>query len=62
MATLAVFGALGVETDLNMRVFGESVINDGVAIVLFKVFEQYITEEVIWPDSYISGVGTFFSS
>ena len=60
VATLAVFGALGVETDLNMRVFGESVINDGVAIVLFKVFEQYITEEVIWPDSYINGVGRFF--
>lgn len=37
VATLAVFGALGVETDLNMRVFGESMINDGVSIVLFKV-------------------------
>lgn len=46
VATLAVFGALGVETDLNMRVFGESVINDGVSIVLFKVFEKFITEEV----------------
>lgn len=46
VATLAVFGALGVETDLNMRVFGESVINDGVSIVLFKVMEKFITEEV----------------
>lgn len=46
VATLAVFGALGVETDLNMRVFGESVLNDGVSIVLFKVFERFVAEEV----------------
>ena len=46
VATLAVFGALGVETDLNMRVFGESVLNDGVSIVLFRVFTRFFTEEV----------------
>ena len=51
VATLAVFGALGVETDLNMRVFGESVINDGVSIVFFRVFETYITEEATWDSA-----------
>ena len=58
VATLAVFGALGVETDLNMRVFGESVINDGVSIVLFRVFCRYITEEVT-TESVLQGVGQF---
>eukprot|EP01048_Picozoa_sp_COSAG05_P011984 COSAG05_NODE_1170_length_5624_cov_2.536360_3_plen_782_part_00 len=59
VATLAVFGALGVETDLNMRVFGESVINDGVSIVLFKVFERYITEEVQGMQSALEGIALF---
>ena len=44
VATLAVFGALKVETNLNYRVFGESIINDAVSIVLFRVFGKYMTE------------------
>jgi sodium/hydrogen exchanger 8 len=56
VAILAVFGALGVETDLNMRVFGESVINDGVSIVLFKVMEKFITEEVTTHEVLMGGV------
>ena len=59
VATLAVFGALGVETDLNMRVFGESVLNDGVSIVLFRVFCKFITEEVNTM-SIAMGFGKFF--
>ena len=59
VATLAVFGALGVETDLNMRVFGESVINDGVSIVLFRVFSQYISEEFTMS-SAVDGIRKFF--
>lgn len=59
VATLAVFGALGVETNLNMRVFGESVINDGVSIVLFRVFTGFFTEDVN-ADSIMAGVGMFF--
>lgn len=58
VATLAVFGALGVETDLNMRVFGESILNDGVSIVLFRVFTKYIAEEVT-SSSAVDGVGKF---
>jgi sodium/hydrogen exchanger 8 len=59
VATLAVFGALGVETDLNMRVFGESVINDGVSIVLFRVFSQYIAEEFTMASALV-GIRKFF--
>lgn len=59
VATLAVFGALGVETDLNMRVFGESVLNDGVSIVLFRVFGGFITEPLN-AVNVAGGIGTFF--
>ena len=44
VATLAVFGALKVETNLNYCVFGESIINDAVSIVWFRVFGKYMVE------------------
>ena len=46
VATLAVFGALKVEPNLNYRVFGESIINDACSIVLFRVFQKFITHDV----------------
>ena len=36
VATLAIFHALQVDPTLNMLVFGESILNDAVAIVLTK--------------------------
>jgi sodium/hydrogen exchanger 8 len=36
VATLAIFTALDVDPVLNMLVFGESILNDAVAIVLTK--------------------------
>ena len=36
VATLAIFHALDVDPTLNMLVFGESVLNDAVSIVMFK--------------------------
>jgi len=38
VATLAVFHALHVDETLNILVFGESVLNDAVAIVLYRTF------------------------
>jgi NhaP-type Na+/H+ or K+/H+ antiporter len=46
VATLAIFGVLKVEPNLNYRVFGESLINDAVSIVLFRVFGHFIVQEV----------------
>lgn len=40
VATLAVFGSLDVDPQLYALVFGESVLNDAVAIVLFQTFDQ----------------------
>ena len=42
VATLAIFHALEVNPTLNMLVFGESVLNDAVAIVMTKsVFSPF---------------------
>lgn len=58
VATLAIFHALDVDPTLNMLVFGESVLNDAVSIVM--------TNTVIGVDekhsqSFFSAVGHFFS-
>eukprot|EP00818_Percolomonas_sp_WS_P009374 CAMPEP_0117437984 /NCGR_PEP_ID=MMETSP0759-20121206/1814_1 /TAXON_ID=63605 /ORGANISM="Percolomonas cosmopolitus, Strain WS" /LENGTH=615 /DNA_ID=CAMNT_0005229651 /DNA_START=161 /DNA_END=2005 /DNA_ORIENTATION=- len=41
VATLAIFKALNVNATLHYLVFGESVINDAVAIVLFETFKMF---------------------
>ncbi|EFC49034.1 predicted protein [Naegleria gruberi] len=41
VATLAIFCALGVPTTLHYLVFGESIVNDAVAIVLYETFEKF---------------------
>ena len=43
VAVLAVFDQIHVNTTLYILVFGESLMNDGVAVVLYKVFEQLLT-------------------
>jgi NhaP-type Na+/H+ or K+/H+ antiporter len=59
VATLAVFGALKVETNLNYRVFGESIINDAVSIVLFRVFGKYMSAPWLGAESAISAAYMF---
>jgi len=52
VATLAIFHALQVDPTLNMLVFGESILNDAVAIVLTKS----VTTQ---SDSFFHALGTF---
>jgi len=44
VATLAVLGSLNVDAQLYALVFGESVLNDAVAIVLFQTFDALPSE------------------
>lgn len=45
VATMAVFSALKVNKPLHFLVFGESVLNDAVAIVLYRTFSKLIGSE-----------------
>lgn len=46
VTVLAVFNMLGVDRDLYALVFGESVLNDAVAIVLYNTLLQFETHAV----------------
>lgn len=60
VATLAIFNALEIDPVLYMLVFGESILNDAVAIVLTNTIIELAdtTHGIIWVGSYI--VGRFF--
>uniref|UniRef100_UPI00358FB626 sodium/hydrogen exchanger 8-like n=1 Tax=Myxine glutinosa TaxID=7769 RepID=UPI00358FB626 len=45
VATIAIFNALNVDPVLNMLVFGESILNDAVAIVLTNTAEELSTQD-----------------
>jgi solute carrier family 9 (sodium/hydrogen exchanger), member 8 len=49
VATIAVFSALKVNKPLHFLVFGESVLNDAVAIVLYRTFSKLIgSASTVW--------------
>lgn len=56
VATLSIMGSPELQCDalLYSLVFGESVLNDAVAIVLFKTFHKYYSQEVILDGSVIA--------
>jgi NhaP-type Na+/H+ or K+/H+ antiporter len=59
VATLAIMGSLGVEEQLYAIVFGESVLNDAVAIVLVGIFEDLGDAGFTHPSHFLVGVGYF---
>lgn len=58
VATLAVFSSLKVHPTLYALVYGEAVINDAVAIVLYRTFTGFLTQEVT-TNAMLWAVGTF---
>eukprot|EP00532_Pseudo-nitzschia_australis_P019519 CAMPEP_0168298782 /NCGR_PEP_ID=MMETSP0142_2-20121227/23875_1 /TAXON_ID=44445 /ORGANISM="Pseudo-nitzschia australis, Strain 10249 10 AB" /LENGTH=719 /DNA_ID=CAMNT_0008248253 /DNA_START=225 /DNA_END=2384 /DNA_ORIENTATION=+ len=54
VATLSILAGVGVsQTDtLYTLIFGESLLNDGVAIVLFEVLKDHLGEDSIGEDTY----------
>lgn len=62
VATLAIFQALDVDPVLNMLVFGESILNDAVAIVLTTTILEIDTPESALMSTaqlILHGVGRF---
>ncbi|GAA5966385.1 hypothetical protein JCM21900_003245 [Sporobolomyces salmonicolor] len=56
---LAIFNALHVDPKLYSIIFGESILNDAVAIVMFETLSQFHGEK-IHVLSFFHGVGIFF--
>lgn len=63
VATIAIFSALKVNKTLHFLVFGESVLNDAVAIVLYRTFSRLIGSSVTtWYGPWLRFVYIFFGS
>ena len=59
VATLSIMGAMGVEERLYALVFGESVLNDAVAIVLVNILESLGNNGFTHPAHFLVGIGWF---
>ncbi|XP_013068725.2 Na(+)/H(+) exchanger beta-like [Biomphalaria glabrata] len=60
VAVLAVFNEIGVNQVLYFLVFGESLLNDGVTVVLYKVFQAYNNMDEITGWHIFLGLVKFF--
>ncbi|XP_023244345.1 Na(+)/H(+) exchanger beta-like [Centruroides sculpturatus] len=61
VAVLAVFEEIHVNDVLYIVVFGESLLNDAVTVVLYHMFDEYskMGQNII-PVDYVAGVSSFF--
>eukprot|EP01116_Phalansterium_solitarium_P009043 TRINITY_DN23046_c0_g1_i1.p1 TRINITY_DN23046_c0_g1~~TRINITY_DN23046_c0_g1_i1.p1 ORF type:complete len:601 (-),score=105.89 TRINITY_DN23046_c0_g1_i1:181-1926(-) len=66
VAIVAVFQELNIDPLVYTLVFGESVLNDAVAIVLFRTFRDYIGKPIFNPSAFFGIIAlftwTFFGS
>jgi len=65
VATLSVFSALNVEPHLYSIVYGEAVLNDAVAIVLYRTFTNFLTVQsnsALWVIAVLTFFGILIGS
>ncbi|XP_053932006.1 sodium/hydrogen exchanger 2 [Cuculus canorus] len=60
VAVLAVFEEIHVNEKLHILVFGESLLNDAVTVVLYKLFRSFCEMSTIKTVDVFAGVGKFF--
>ena len=61
VAVLAIFEEIGVNMSLYFLVFGESLFNDGVTVVLYNTMVALSAQEVIEPMQYVLAFLSFFT-
>ena len=65
VAVLAIFSEVGVNSDLYYMVFGESLLNDGVAVVLYEMMSSFAgiksVGEEITVTACLLGITSFFT-
>lgn len=59
VATIAIFNALNVDPVLNMLVFGESILNDAVSIVLTNTAEGFADSDDSGWETFMQALGYF---
>ncbi|VDM01841.1 unnamed protein product [Schistocephalus solidus] len=61
VAVLAIFQDIGVEPGLYYMVFGESLLNDAVTVVLYEIMSEFVKVTTVSPTDIGLGVGSFFT-
>ncbi|XP_074059215.1 sodium/hydrogen exchanger 2-like isoform X2 [Macrotis lagotis] len=60
VAVLSVFAEMHVNEKLHILVFGESLLNDAVIVVLYKLFQSFSEMPSITTLDLLAGIGKFF--
>ncbi|VDL60170.1 unnamed protein product [Hymenolepis diminuta] len=61
VAVLAIFQDIGVDAGLYYMVFGESLLNDAVTVVLYNIMSAFVAAEQIYTGDILIGIGSFFT-
>ncbi|KAM3183393.1 hypothetical protein ACTXT7_010444 [Hymenolepis weldensis] len=61
VAVLAIFQDTGVDLNLYYMVFGESLLNDAVTVVLYNIMSALVTTPEITGWQIATGIGSFFT-
>ena len=61
VAVLAIFDEIGVNKNLYFLVFGESLFNDGVTVVLYNTMITLLDIEAVGPEDIIMATLSFFT-
>ena len=61
VAVLAIFQDIGVDAGLYYMVFGESLLNDAVTVVLYNIMSAFVAAREIQTVDIIIGIGSFFT-
>ncbi|KAL5965272.1 Sodium/hydrogen exchanger 2 [Taenia solium] len=61
VAVLALFHEIGVNPCLYYLALGESLFNDGVTLILYKIVHQFLDSKVVTARAILIGLGAFFT-